>query len=150
MTWMTDVQRGLAWALIVCFAAILLLFSFFTVVGHLPDAVLDVYKQIVTALINIVMIVIGFFFGSSQGSKDKDDARNTALKSLAANAVSGGSANALLAAEAVAPAAAQAAAPAAAAVAAPPAAEVAAPPAAEAAVEQALAERERQNPGGTL
>jgi hypothetical protein len=141
MSWMTDVQRGLAWALIVCFAVIVLVFTFFTVIGHLPDPILDVYKQVVTALINIVMIVIGFFFGSSQGSKDKDDARNAALKTLVTNVTPG-------AGSAIAAVAAAEAAPAAAAAAAPPAAAVAAPPAAEVAVEHALAERDLEHKPG--
>ena len=142
MSWMPDVQRGLAWALVLCFAIIVMLFTIFVVTGHLPDPSLDVFKQVMTALINIVVMIIGFFFGSSQGSKDKDDARNDVLKTLAANVVGTGTGGAAAAAAAAAPAAAEAAAPAAATVAAPPAAAVAAPPAAEAAVEHALAERD--------
>ena len=146
MSWMPDVQRGLAWALVLCFAIIVMLFTIFVVTGHLPDPSLDVFKQVMTALINIVVMIIGFFFGSSQGSKDKDDARNDVLKTLAANVVGtgsgGGNAAVIAAADAAAPIAAEKAAPAAAAEAAPPAAEVAAPPAAEAAVAAALAERD--------
>jgi hypothetical protein len=139
MSWMNDVQKGLAWALTISFAVIILLFTAFAVVGHLPDPVLDVFKQIVTALINIIMIVIGFFFGSSQGSKDKDDARNEALKTLASNVLPlGGSSAVVAAAEEAAPAAAEHA--------APPAAAVAAPPAAEIAVEAALEKRESAEP----
>ena len=146
---MTDIQRGLAWALILCFTVIIVLFTVFAAVGRLPDPLLDVYKQFGTALINIVMVVVGFFFGSSQGSKDKDDARNAVMKTLAANvgtSTGGGTAAVTEAAERAAPAAA--------AEAAPPAAEVAAPPAAEVAVAEALAKREEtehepenRNPG---
>jgi hypothetical protein len=127
MNWMTDVQKGLAWALILVFAILVLLFTVFSAVGHLPDSILDVFKQVVTALINVVMVVIGFFFGSSQGSKDKDAAANAVLQTLASGA-SGGSA-------------------AAAEKAAPPAAAIAAPPAAEAAVAEVIAREEaNQNP----
>jgi hypothetical protein len=91
-------------------------------------------------LTNVVMIIIGYIYGSSTGSKRKDDDTNKTLQTLALNAAPGGAAVAA-AATAAAPAAAEAAAPAAATVAAPPAAAVAAPPAAEAAVEHALAER---------
>ena len=139
MSWMSDIQKGLAWAIVLCFAAIILGFTYFAAVGKLPDPVMDVYKQYGTALINIVMIVIGFFFGSSQGSKDKDDARNHVMATLASIVTPVGDA-----AAAAAAAAAEAAAPAAAKKAAPPAAEIAAPPAAEAAVEAALAERGRR------
>jgi hypothetical protein len=91
-------------------------------------------------LTNVVMIIIGYIYGSSTGSKRKDDDTNKTLQTLALNTAPAGVVAA--AAAAAAPAAAEAAAPAAATVAAPPAAAVAAPPAAEAAVEHALAERE--------
>jgi predicted permease len=140
MNWMSDVQKGLAWALILVFAILVLLFTIFSAIGHLPDSNLDVFKQVVTALINIVMVVVGFFFGSSQGEKHKDEARSDALVALASNTPNGGSFGAVVAA-------AEKAAPAAAEKAAPPAAEVAAPPAAEAAVAEVLARQAHdQNP----
>jgi hypothetical protein len=77
MNWMSDVQKGLAWAILVCFILIVVLFGIFSAIGKLPDPVLDVFKQVVTALINVVMVVVGYFFGSSTGSKDKDDALNS-------------------------------------------------------------------------
>jgi hypothetical protein len=86
-------------------------------------------------LTNVVMIIIGYIYGSSTGSKRKDDDASKTLQTLALNVAPGGSPAAVIAA-------ATAAAPAAATEAAPPAAAVAAPPAAEAAVEHALAERD--------
>ena len=87
MNWMSDVQRGLAWAILICFIVIALGFGFFSAFGKLPDPVLDVFKQVVTALINIVMVVIGYFFGSSTGSKDKDDALNSIATKSAGSTV---------------------------------------------------------------
>lgn len=81
-----------------------------------------------STLTNVIMIIIGYIYGSSTTNKNKDDTINA----LATGTGTGGPA---------VTAAAQAAAPAAAKEAAPPAANVAAPPAAEVAVEQALRER---------
>jgi hypothetical protein len=86
-------------------------------------------------LTNVVMIIIGYIYGSSTGSKRKDDDASKTLQTLALNVAPGGS-----------PAAVTAAATAAATEAAPPAAAIAAPPAAEAAVKTALAERESPHP----
>lgn len=80
-----------------------------------------------STLTNVIMIIIGYIYGSSTTNKNKDDTINA----LTTGTGTGGAVTA----------AAQAAAPAAAKEAAPPAANVAAPPAAEVAVERALAER---------
>jgi hypothetical protein len=85
MSWMTDVQRGLAWAILICFIAIVIVFGIFSAIGKLPDPILDVFKQVVTALINVVMVVIGYFFGSSTGSKDKDDTLNSIVTKAQVN-----------------------------------------------------------------
>lgn len=139
MNWKIDVQRGLAWVIMLSFVGVIVMFSLFASLGKLPDPILDLYKQNGNALINIVMVVVGYFFGSSQGSKDKDEAVKDVVARLAPGPNGGGQTVeiAAAAAAAAAPAAAAAVAPAAAAEAAPPAAAEAAPPA----VEAALAER---------
>lgn len=144
MNWKIDVQRGLAWTIILTFIAAYLLFAWMAATSHLPPDMIDFYKQNSNVLQNIVMLIVGYFFGSSQGSKDKDDAKDEMTKNLVdklAPTPNGGGE----AAPAVV-AAAEAAAPAAAAAAAPPAAAVAAPPAAEVAVAAAMAERAAHNP----
>jgi hypothetical protein len=91
----------------------------------------DTFKILVGGLMTVGFTnVIGFYFGSSAGSKSKDEVIN----SLATGTGTGGPAAVVAAAKAAAPAAAKEA--------APPAADVAAPPAAEIAVEHALAERD--------
>lgn len=82
-----------------------------------------------STLTNVIMIIIGYIYGSSTTNKAKDDT----IATLATGTGTGG--------PAAVTAAAQAAAPAAAKEAAPPAADVAAPPAAEVAVAHALGER---------
>jgi type IV secretory pathway VirB10-like protein len=95
----------------------------------------DIFKILVGGLMTVGFTnIVGFYFGSSQGSKDKD----TALASIASGTGSGTGAATTAAAVAAAPAAAEHA--------APPAAAVAAPPAAEVAVEAALEKREEHKP----
>jgi hypothetical protein len=93
-------------------------------------------------LTNVIMIIIGYVYGSSTANKSKDD---TITALVTGTGTGGPSAAVVAAAKEAAPAAAQAAAPAAAKEAAPPAADVAAPPAAEIAVEHALAERDQEH-----
>jgi hypothetical protein len=89
MTWMSDVQRGLAWALVICFILIVVLFGVFSALGELPEPVLDVFKQVVTALINVLMVVVGYFFGSSTGTKSKDDALSNIATKVANGTANG-------------------------------------------------------------
>ncbi len=94
----------------------------------------DTFKILVGALMSVGFTnVIGFYFGSSQSSKNKDET----ITAMATGAGTGGPAAVVAAAHAAAPAAAR--------IAAPPAAEVAAPPAAEVAVAEALAKRDEEN-----
>jgi p-aminobenzoyl-glutamate transporter AbgT len=92
MTWMSDVQRGLAWALVICFILIVVLFGVFSAIGELPDPVLDVFKQVVTALINVLMVVVGYFFGSSTGTKSKDDVIGNIATKMTNNGATNGTA----------------------------------------------------------
>jgi Na+/citrate or Na+/malate symporter len=97
----------------------------------------DTFKILVGALMSVGFTnVIGFYFGSSQSSKNKDE---TITAMATGTGTGAGIAPAIIAA-------AKAVAPAAAAVAAPPAADVAAPPAAEVAVAEALAKRDEKKP----
>jgi hypothetical protein len=141
-------QQGIAYTIVAAFVIALFLWMLFP-----PKAVdqvaLAIINMLVGALITKFSTVVDFLFGSSQGNKEKDTVQNDVMRTLVANAGTGGgtgggsaTVDAVKAAEKVAPAAAERAAPAAAERAAPPAAEVAAPPAAEAAVAAALAERD--------
>lgn len=125
-----DVQKGLAWFIVIAFVALIFVWVFRPPVMA-PESMAQL-NQLVSTLQNILLIAVGFFFGRSKGEQNKDEAEMEKQKT---NLPNGGSPAAVTAAaEAAAPAAA-------AAEAAPPAAAVAAPPAAETAVDAALDER---------
>lgn len=133
--WTVDVQRGLAWTIVLVFGALLLAMAIRVIVSGEPTDSLELLKQGVNALINIVMMVMGFFFGSSKSSQSKDEVQAKVIENLTPPTGTGNGAPegdamraAVAAAAMAAPAAAAVAAPAAAAVAAPPAADIAAPP----------------------
>jgi len=73
---MGDVQRGLAWFISISF--VLLIFVWvFRPPTMAPESMAQL-NQLVSTLQNIMMIAIGFFFGSSKSSQNKDDAIMTA------------------------------------------------------------------------
>ncbi len=141
-------QQIIAYALVFSFISVIYIWMVFPP-KVVDQAALTVVNMLLGALVAKFTTIIDFFFGSSQGSKDKDDTQNKLINAMAGtgsgagNSVSGIVAK--NAAEKAAPAAAAAAAPPAAAVAAPPAADIAAPPAAKAAVAEAMAQ-ERTHP----
>lgn len=71
--WTVDVQRGLAWTIILVFALLLVGLLARVIMTGQPTDALELLKQAVNALINIVMVVTGFFFGSSKSSQIKDE-----------------------------------------------------------------------------
>lgn len=129
-TW-TNTQQVISYSLVFSFIAVIFVWMIFPP-KSIDQSVMTVVNMLLGALVAKFTTIIDFFFGSSQGSKDKDDAQNKMVANLTSTG-NGGATPAVIAA------AAAAAAPAAAAVAAPPAAEVAAPPAAEAAAPAAAA-----------
>lgn len=133
--WTIDVQRGLAWTIIIIFSLLILIMAARVIISGAPTDSLELLKQLTATLINIAMAVVGYFFGSSKSSQSKDETQNKIIEKL--TPAPGGT-------ESTAKAAAEAAAPPAAAVAAPPAAEAAAPAAAKEAVAEALNEAHNQ------
>lgn len=136
--WMSDVQRVLALILIGSFALVTL----FTTASSTfwPDATTsaDMAQTLQQALVNMGLICLGFFFGSSTGSVKKDDAMIASAIAAGPTGTGPGTLPSLIAhaeaAEVAAKPAAEAAAPPAAEAAAPAAAAEAAPAAADAAV----------------
>lgn len=130
--WMSDVQRVLALILIGSFSIVTL---FTTASSTLwPDATTpaDMAQTLQQALVNMCLIGLGFFFGSSTGSVKKDDAMIASAIAAGPTGTGPGTLPSLIAhaeaAEVAAKPAAEAAAPPAAEAAAPAAAEAAAPP----------------------
>lgn len=72
-TWTEGVQTGLAWTVISVFAIVVLALSLRVIVSSAADDSLELLKQGINALINIVMVVMGYFFGSSKTAQGKDD-----------------------------------------------------------------------------
>lgn len=69
---MSDVQRGLAW--FICISFVLLIFVWvFKPPVMAPESMAQL-NQLVSTLQNILLLAIGFFFGSSKSSQNKDDA----------------------------------------------------------------------------
>lgn len=142
--WMSDVQRAIALMLIGTFAFIVISVTVRLVVTGAADTLEDMAKTLQAALVNMGLIALGFFFGSSMSKRLADAGQQKIVERLittppingggvsAAATAAAATVAAVEAAKAVAPAAAEAAAPAAAAEAAPPAAAEAAPPAVDA------------------
>lgn len=129
-TW-TNTHQVIAYALVFSFIGVIFAWMIF------PPKVVDqtaltVVNMLLGALVAKFTTIVDFFFGSSQGSKDKDDATNKMVANITGTGA-GTMAAVTAAAEAAAVPAAEKVAAEAAAKAAPPAADVAAPPAAEAA-----------------
>lgn len=81
-SWTVDVQRGLAWTIVLLFAAVVMFALARVTVSAEIDDLNDVLKSALAVLFNIVMLVLGFFFGSSKSSKDKDDTQNKMIDKL--------------------------------------------------------------------
>jgi len=69
---MSDVQRGLAWFISVSFILLIFVWVFRPPVMA-PESMAQL-NQLVSTLQNILLLAIGFFFGSSKSSQNKDDA----------------------------------------------------------------------------
>jgi len=73
---MSDVQRGLAWFISIAFVALIFLWVLKPPVMA-PESMAQL-NQLVSTLQNILLLAIGFFFGSSKSSQNKDEAIMTA------------------------------------------------------------------------
>ena len=71
-SWMTDVQRLIALALILTFSVSTIILMIRLVMWGEPATLVDLTKTFQSALINMAMVVLGYFFGSSK-SKDSSD-----------------------------------------------------------------------------
>ncbi len=80
--WTIDVQRGLAWTIVIIFATLLLVMVVRVAIWGAPTDALELLKQGFNALINVVMVVVGYFFGSSKSSQSKDDTQNKIVEKL--------------------------------------------------------------------
>lgn len=69
---MNDVQRGLAW--FICISFVVLIFLWVLKPPTMAPESMAQLNQLVSTLQNILLLAIGFFFGSSKSSQNKDDA----------------------------------------------------------------------------
>lgn len=124
-TW-TNTQQVIAYTLVASFVLVIFVWMVWPPKA-IDQSVMTVVNMLLGALVAKFTTVIDFFFGSSQGSKDKDDAQNKMITTLTTGTGNGATVApaviAAAAASAAAPPAAEAAAPAAAAAAAPAAAQ---------------------------
>lgn len=70
--WMSDVQRAIALILIGAFAVVTVFSTFCSVFWPEASGLIDMAKTLQQALVNMVLIALGFFFGSNMSSKLKD------------------------------------------------------------------------------
>lgn len=73
---MSDVQRGLAW--FICISFVVLIFLWVLRPPTMQPESMAQLNQLVSTLQNILLLAIGFFFGSSKSSQNKDEAIMTA------------------------------------------------------------------------
>lgn len=81
-TFMSDVQRVLALILVGSFAIIMLVMAMrLTFMGQ-PTDITDILKTLISSLINVVMIVLGYFFGSSKSKEQSDTSQQKIVEKL--------------------------------------------------------------------
>jgi len=76
-----DTQKGLAWFICVSFVALIFVWVFFPPTMK-PESMAQL-NNLVSTLVTIVALAIGYFFGSSRSSKDKDDQSAKVAEKLA-------------------------------------------------------------------
>lgn len=82
MKWPFDTRSSLALAIVGAFVTVIFVLIFFPPSG-IPPEILAIVNMLVGALSAKFSTVVDFNFGSSQGSKDKDDAQNALVKNMA-------------------------------------------------------------------
>lgn len=80
--WMSDVQRVLAIVLVGTFAVVLLLFGVRLVIWGDAPTLVDLLKTLISALINVVMLVLGYFYGSSKAKEQSDSSQQRVVEKL--------------------------------------------------------------------
>jgi hypothetical protein len=81
-TWMSDVQRVLALMLVGAFTLVLLIFAFRLVIWGDAPTLVDLIKTLISALINVVMLVLGYFYGSSKAKEQSDSSQQRVVEKL--------------------------------------------------------------------
>lgn len=80
--WMSDVQRALALVLVGTFAFALVLLTIRLVIWGDPPTLIDLVKTLISALINVVMLVLGYFYGSSKAKEQSDNSQQKIVEKL--------------------------------------------------------------------
>lgn len=83
-----DVQKGLAWFICVSFVLLIFLWALRPPVMA-PESMAQL-NQLVSTLQNVLLLAIGFYFGSSKSSQNKDDAQAKVTDKLASKVTSNG------------------------------------------------------------
>lgn len=81
--WTFDVQRGLAWTIVLLFGFIVAVMASRVAISAEINDINDVLKSALAVLFNIVMLILGFFFGSSKSSQIKDEQQAKTAEKLA-------------------------------------------------------------------
>ncbi len=87
--WMADVQRALAIVLVGTFALTLLLLTVRIIIWGDPPTMVDLLKTLISALINVVMLVLGYFYGSSKAKEQSDTSQQKIVEKLTSTAPPG-------------------------------------------------------------
>lgn len=83
---MTDVQRALAMMLIGAFVLTLLIMAIRITIWGDPPTLVDILKTLISALINVVMLVLGYFYGSSKAKETSDSSQQKVIEKLTSTA----------------------------------------------------------------
>lgn len=81
--WMNDVQRALALILIVTFATVVAIATLRVVWWGDANAVAELAKTLQSALVNMSLIALGFFFGNTAAQRDANRGQQNILERLA-------------------------------------------------------------------
>lgn len=82
--WMGDVQRALALILICTLALSILIITLRIVIWGDAPTLVDIVKNLQSALINMAMVALGFFFGSNMSKQRSDDAQQKIMEKITA------------------------------------------------------------------
>lgn len=84
--WFNDSQRIIALIFVLLFVGLMSLNGYQMMrLGSVNDVV-EMQKQLINALINVVMVVVGFFFGASKTAKDQVESQARVAEKLAEKA----------------------------------------------------------------
>lgn len=76
----SDTQKGLAWFISISFVALIFVWVF-QPPEMKPESMAQL-NNLVSTLVNLVLLAFGYFLGSSRSSKDKDDSTNRVMEKL--------------------------------------------------------------------